>query len=64
MFSLFPEIRKFIPKYFIGKNLLKQVAQRATISHLIPMCQGQMLSFQKDQIKNNQEKVETSFSPL
>ena len=42
----------------------KQVAQRAMIAHLSPMCQGQMCSFQKGRIKNNREKVETSFSPL
>ena len=28
-----------------------------------PMCQGQMWSFQKDGIKNNREKVETSWKP-
>ena len=42
----------------------KQVAQRATIAHLSPMCQGQMWYLQKDRIKNNREKVETYFFPL
>ena len=37
----------------------EQVAQRATIAHLSPMCQGKIL-FKK----NNREKVETPFSPL
>ena len=42
----------------------KKVAQRATIAHLSPMCQGQMWYLQKDRIKNNREKVETYFFPI
>ena len=34
------------------------------IAHLSPMCQGQTWSFQKGRIKNNREKVETSFFPI
>ena len=36
------------PMYYIGVRDGKQVAQRATIAHLSPMCQGQ-ISFQKIQ---------------
>ena len=42
----------------------KQVAQRATMAHLSPVCQGQMWYLQKDRIKNNRQKVETYFFPL
>ena len=36
--------------------LRQQVAQRATIAHLSPMCQGQMRSFQKDRIKTTKKR--------
>ena len=39
-------VRNYILKLFREKTHTKQVAQRATIAHLSPMCQGQ-ISFQK-----------------
>ena len=36
----------FAPTVHIYKPLIEDVAQRATITHLSPMCQGQ-ISFQK-----------------
>ena len=48
----------------LGRGVKKQVAQKAMIIHLSPMCQDQIWSFQKGCIKTNWEKVETSFSPL
>ena len=52
------------PGHFV--SFLIQIAQRAMIAHLSPICQGQMCSFQQSRqitrrIKNNREKVDIIF---
>ena len=49
LYAVFGRVLQFLKKRMVEKylcQLSKQVAQRATVAHLSPMCQGQ-ISFQK-----------------